>query len=208
MARRLSERDIINIGGIPIPPALLRHRTAVPGAGEWIDKVIWGVQQYPAAGTTFLDYFLTTSPVLFTSNMEAAGQLPGDKEFLIRAIGVQVIHTAAVAQTDIADFFSIIQRGVARLFIGNKDYSEWPIYLLPASGGGYGDAFTNTAATLHLSITNGVPDVRNSYTLARPLLIPRQLNFRVRLEWPAATATTSAFDVRVMLKGEISRQIQ
>jgi len=126
----------------------------------------------------------------------------------IRAIGVEVINTAAAAQTDIADFFSIIQRGVARLFIGNKDYSEWPIYLLPSSGGVAGMRFTNTAATLGLVLSNGVPDVRNSYTLSRPLLIPRQLNFRIRLEWPGATAVTSNFDVRVVLKGEISRQIQ
>jgi hypothetical protein len=208
MPQAVPSRNIVNIGGIPIPPQLLRHRVSVPGAGEWIDKVIWANQTYPAAGITFLDYFLTTSAVLFTSNMEAAGQLPGDKEFLIRSIGVQVINSAAAAQTDIADYFSVIQRGVARLFIGNKDYSEWPIYLLPASGGVAGLRYTNTAATLGLVLSNGVPDTRNSYTLSRPLLIPRQLNFRVRLEWPAATAVTSDLIVRVLLKGEISRQIQ
>src|SRR3989304_8188868 len=188
MPRPVSAQNIINVGGIPIPPALLQHRVSVPGAGEWIDKVLWATQTYLAAGVSFLDYFLTTSAVLYTSNMEASGQLPGNKEFLIRAIGGEVINTAAAAQTDIADFFSIIQRGVARLFIGNKDYSEWPIYLLPSSGGVAGMRFTNTAATLGLVLSNGVPDVRNSYTLSRPLLIPRQLNFRIRLEWPGATA--------------------
>lgn len=200
-------KQIVTTGGIPIPPALLKYRTSIPNAGEWIDQVFWHSRLYPALGTGSLDFFTVTDPSLFVTNMEAPGQMAGDKEFLVRAIGVEIFQNAAlVPATDPADFDSLSDLGVARLYIGNKDYSEWPVYLLTA-GGGVAGYQTNPAAAAAL-VNNGVADPRAVYSLAKPLLIPRQLNFKVRVEWPTAPALTTALYVRVSLRGEITRQIQ
>ncbi len=195
------------IGNVPIPPNFYKHLTTVPGAGEIIDKIFWDSQSYPLAGIASLDFFQVTNVNPIISNMEVNGAIAGDKIFLIRSIGIG-LWTNAASQVALADATYLINRGVARLFIGNKDYSEWPLHQLSEGGGVFGASFTNTLATTLINSNNGMPDPRCSYTLTRPLLIPRQLNFRVRIEWPAAAAVTAATMVRVMLKGEIGRQVQ
>jgi hypothetical protein len=204
MARR---GTITAVGGIPIPESFFQAKTTLPDVGEWIDKAIWDTQTYLAAGSATLNFFRTTSVNPMISNMEAAGNIPGNKAFLVRAIGVQVF-TPAAAVDIIADLAGVINRGVCRLFIGNKDYSEWPIYLLSESGGVFGDISDGTAATLLANVGNGIPDPRASYTLSRPLLIENQLNFTARCEWPALGAVGADVSVRVILKGELGRQVQ
>lgn len=199
--------NITAVGGIPIPASFFAAKTSLPDVGEWIDKVLWDTQTYVAAGVTALNFFRVTAVNPMISNMETAGNIPGNKAFLVRAIGVQVFSVNAAADVT-ADIANVINRGVLRFFIGNKDYSEWPIYLLSESGGVYGQIADGTAATLHSHIGNGVPDPRASYTLTRPLLIENQLNFTGRCEWPALGAIGADVNVRVLLKGELGRQVQ
>ena len=199
--------NVTAVGGIPIPPSFFTAKTSLPDIGEWIDKVLWDTQTYVAAGVTTLNYFRTTNVNPMITNMEAAGNIPGKKAFLVRAIGVQVFSVGAAVDV-IADIANVIHRGVCRFYIGNKDYSEWPIYLLSESGGVYGAWDDGTAATTVQSAGNGIPDPRASYTLTRPLLIENQLNFTARCEWPALGAIGADVSVRVILKGELGRQVQ
>lgn len=198
---------ITAVGGIPIPPSFFQAKTSVPDIGEIVDKVLWDTQTYPLAGITALNFFQVTNVNPAVTNMEAAGNIPGNKAFLVRAIGVQVFSVAAAADI-IADIWNVIHRGVGRLFIGNKDYSEWPLHQLSESGGVAGAIATGVAATEVNYVGNGVPDPRASYTLMRPLLIENQLNFRFVCEWPALGAITADVSVRVFLKGELARQVQ
>lgn len=200
-------RAVTAVGGIPIPPSFFASKTTLPDVGEWIDKCLWDTQTYLAAGVTALNFFQTTNVNPVLSNMEAAGNIPGNKAFLVRAIGVQVFSVAAAADV-IADIFNVIHRGVGRFFIGNKDYSEWPLHQLSESGGVFGAVATGIAATEVNFVGNGLPDPRASYTLTRPLLIENQLNFRFRCEWPALGAIGANVSVRVVLKGEMGRQVQ
>lgn len=201
---------ITAIGNVPIPESLYNHRTQIPGAAEVVDKNLWDTQTYLAAGSAALTFFQAGNASVAVTNMETGGQLAGGKSFLIRAIGVQVwpVDAAAWATATLTDINTLIQRGVLRLFIGNKDYSEWPLFLLSEGGGIAGSVTTGVAATDVAMIGNGVPDPRASYTLMRPLLLENQINFRARIEWPAAPAVAADKNVRVIFSGDMGRPIQ
>ncbi len=187
---------------VPIPPQMANLATAVSDTSEWLDKIFWDTQSYAAAGTALLDFFQTLPANLELGNMDLPGQIGGNRVFIIRALGV-FLRTAIDADIEI-----LSKHGLLRLFVGNKDYSEWPINLLPAGGGVYAHESSGVAAQLVNLASHGVPDPRAQYTLSRPLLIPAQLNFRVRCEWPNAPAISAQTFVTVMLKGELGRNIQ
>jgi hypothetical protein len=193
---------------IPVPRNLRKHQVTVPNAGEWVDWVLWDTQTYVDNTTLALDFFTTTNAAIQTSNMETAGQLPGQKMFLLRAIGVSIgpatVNTAGV--TPFVDAAGLINNGALRLDIGSKSYAEWPIYLLSAGVGVYGQSYTGAATNAVNS--NGIPDPRATYALARPLLLTSNLNFKCRCEWAVAVNTTANCRVRVMLKGELGRPVQ
>lgn len=186
---------------VPVPPGLQNHAVVVPQSGEWIDKVLWDTQTYVDNVTTFLDFFQTLPANIENGNLDQAGIVGGNRYFVIRAIGV---FFRSLIPTDIRQ---LSKNGLLRLFIGNKDYSEWPIALLPPGGGVYGEV-TTTAAAPQRIVSSGIPDPRAHYTLARPLLIDANLNFRVRCEWPVAQNISGNTPVTVLLKGEIGRNIQ
>jgi hypothetical protein len=193
---------------IPVPRNLRKHQVTVPNAGEWVDWILWDTQIYTDNATTRLDFFLGTQASIVDGNMETGGQMPGQKMFLLRGIGVEILpplNTSATT-TPLADVVALIHHGAMRLNIGSKSYSEWPLYLLSAGGGMYGQPYTAAATVTYGS--NGMPDPRACYGLARPLLLTSNLNFNARIEWAAALNITANVRVRVLLKGELGRPIQ
>jgi hypothetical protein len=190
------------INSIPIPPEMAKYKTAVEDAAEVLDKVFWDTQNYAAAGSTLLTFFQALPANIELGNLDQPGIIGGNRPFLIRAISVAF-------RTQISDDIRILAaQGVLRLSIGNKDYSEWPVHLLPPGGGVCVAFSTGVLAQNVEGATFGVPDVRNCYTLAKPLLIPPQLNFRVTMEYRAAQAISAQTAVTVLLKGEIVRYVQ
>jgi hypothetical protein len=179
-----------------------KYATAVEDAAEVLDKVFWDTQNYAAAGSTLLTFFQALPATIEAGNLDQPGIIGGNRPFLIRAVSV------AFRTLIPADIKILSDRGVLRLSIGNKDYSEWPVHLLPPGGGVYAYFTTGVLAQDVNGATFGVPDVRNCYTLTKPLLIPPQLNFRVTLEYQAAQAITAQTAVSVLLKGEIVRYVQ
>lgn len=186
---------------LPIPAAIKRHATLVPDSGEWIDKVFWDTQTYVDNATVTLDFFQALPATIEAGNLDQPGMVGGNRLFVIRQIGV-FFRTG-----NVYDIGQLTRNGVLRLFIGNKDYSEWVISKLPVAGGSYPLHATTNAATTHLG-NNGIQDPRAGYSLTRALLIGPQLNFRVRCEWPVAQNITANVDVKVLLKGELGRFIQ
>jgi hypothetical protein len=193
--------------GIPIPSGLANHAVTVPNASEWVDKVLWDTQQYAAAGQVTLDFFQGLPASLPAGNLTQAGTI-GNNIFIIRSIGVFARGTATGAAGVGLGIAVLASQGVLRLSIGAKDYGVWPIHLLPVGGGVSGFASDNTGLIPYETTNIGLPDPRAGYNLTRPLLIPPNLNFRVRLEWAAAIAITNATNLVVCLKGEMGRFVQ
>lgn len=194
---------------IPVPRNLRKHQVTVPNAGEWLDWILYDTQVYTDNVTTVLDgFFGTVRASIVDGNMETAGQMPGQKMFLLRGIGVEILpplNTSATT-TPMVDVIALIHHGALRLNIGSKSYSEWPLFLLSAGGGTYGQAYTAGATVTRGN--NGVADPRACYGLARPLLLTSSLNFSARIEWTPAQNITANVRVRVLLKGELGRPVQ
>jgi hypothetical protein len=195
------------MNGIAIPSGFQNHAVTVPNASEWVDKVLWDTQQYAQAGQVFLDFFQGLPASLTAGNLTQAGTI-GNNVMIIRSIGVFVRQSAAGGVQVGNDIDILSKQGVFRLEIGAKNYGIWPIDLLPVGGGVDGAAMDNTGLSPYNFANLGVPDPRASYVLTRPLLIPPNLNFRVRLEWTAAVAISIATNLVVCLKGEMGRYVQ
>jgi hypothetical protein len=192
--------------GIPIPPGLAKYATIIAGASEWTDKVLWDTQQYAAAGQVFLDFFQGLPASLPAGNLTQAGTI-GNNVMIVRSVGVFVRSTVTGGTVGLACEV-ISKQGVFRITIGAKEYGIWPIDLVPVGGGVAGWAMDNTGLMPYDTSNLGVPHPSASYNLTRPLLIPPNLNFRVRLEWTAAIAVTAATNLVVCLKGEMGRFVQ
>jgi hypothetical protein len=194
---------------IPVPRNLRKNQVTVPNAGEWIDWILYDTQIYTDNVTTVLDgFFSATRASIVDSNMETGGQMPGQKMFLLRGIGVEILPATNVTATTtpMVDVIALIHWGALRLSIGSKSYAEWPLFLLSAGGGTYGQAYTAGATVTRGN--NGSPDPRACYGLARPLLLTSSLNFSCRIEWTPAQNITANVRVRVLLKGELGRPVQ
>jgi hypothetical protein len=193
---------------LPIPQTLRKYQTTVPDSVEWVDWILYDTQIYTDNVTTRLNFFLGTQASIVDGNMETGGQLPGQKQFMVRGIGVEILpplNTSATT-TPMIDVIALVHHGAMRLNIGSKSYNEWPLFLLSAGGGTYGSPYTAGATVTYGS--NGIPDPRACYGLARPLLLTSSLNFSAQIEWAAALNITANVRVRVLLKGELGRPIQ
>jgi hypothetical protein len=192
--------------GIPIPSGMGNMGVTVPNASEWVDKVLWDTQQYAAAGQVNLDFFQGLPPSLPAGNLVQAGTI-GNNVMIVRSIGVFARSGATGVSVGLG-VAVLVSQGVLRFDIGAKNYGIWPLNQLPVGGGVAGFASNDTGLLPYDTSNFGVPDPRASYNLTRPLLIPPNLNFRVRLEWAAAIAITNATNLVVCLKGEMGRYVQ
>lgn len=196
-------------GALPVPRRLRKHQVTLPDVGEWVDWILYDTQVYVDNTTLVLaNYFGTVRASIVDGNMETAGQMPGQKVFFLRGIGVEVLPPLNTSATTapLIDTIALIHTGALRLNIGSKSYAEWPLFMLSQGGGVYGQPYTAGASVTYGS--NGVPDPRACYALARPLLLTSSLNFSAQIEWAAAVNITANVRVRVLLKGELGRPIQ
>jgi len=187
---------------------------------EVIDGVLYDTVQYPQAGALRLTFFNALRATIDLSNMRAAGQLPYPEEFCIRAIRFYVkafpesTATAAAAsvQLDAVNVISqMVNTGVLQLNIGQKDYGIYPLSNLPAGGGPFGVIVVNNVLIAGAACSfanNGYPHIRNTFTLAKPITIPSQMNFNVTITWAALAPVIRATNVTVALEGDLIRAIQ
>jgi hypothetical protein len=199
------------------------YRVVDPTNKEVISIPLWHRLTYTSATTTLLQFFNAAAQGV-NGNLELAGQLPNGISHLVQSIRIIICadttERAAAAPANgtilsaLQDVASLIHTGAAEFFVGSKSYGRFPLATLPAGGGLYGGIATSGTytATNHGPLSfavNGVPDVRNVYSLPIPIVIPPQYNFRLDLTWAAAlTLTMGNTQIIAVLDGESMRPRQ
>lgn len=198
-----------------------QYKTQFP-ALEVIGGMLYDTVSYTSAATTVLTFYNAVRASLDLGNMEVPSMLTNNKGFLIRAIRINFriaprsvarAATTNVTTGPIDDCVQLLNTGVFTLTIGQKDYAEFPLWMLPAGGGIYGQAgLDGDTADPGLTIswvTNGEPAVNNVYSLSQPLFISPMINFVARINWPAAlTLANGNTFVQVLFDGDLMRPVQ
>lgn len=201
------------------PPSLMalkNYNVNRPGQVEVIWQPTYDFQVYPAAGTTQLTFFQTTvgtaGATLATTNMEAAGQFPRPKEFLVTGIQIFFEPGGVVAQAGIAD--GVAQEnwndvsdvmngaGFLRFFIGSKDYLiDTPLskftqqFRLGGVANITGNGSVATTTFIDYAVHSG------KYYSITPTKLPSNQNFNVSLNFPAVIAVAVDGNIGVLLDG-------
>ena len=204
---------------LSVPIDYQRYSTIYGNQKEVIGWPLYDTAPYVSAATTFLELFTTMRANKSLSNMEASGALPAPKAFLVRApkffVRQRPRSVAAAAATNpntgVTDnLVQLTNEGVFRLIVGSKEYGFVPLWQL-CSGGGVAAAMTQGGAGTGIIdyATLGVPDVRNVWSLSKPILIESQVNFKVELAWNTPlTLAGGNVDLQVVLDGDMIRAIQ
>lgn len=201
------------------PPEYKRYDTQFQGAKETIGWAWYDTITYTSATTIAAAMFTATRATLNLSNMEIAGQLAAPKAFFLRAIRVLpllapysiVVQATGNVQTGVIDDMRLLlNTGVLQLTIGQKNYGQWPLWMLPAGGGVIPFVATGDVDVIVDYANNGVCDPRAVYSLTKPLFIAPQINFRVDLLWPAGAVTLATGNptIVVVLDGDLVRPVQ
>jgi hypothetical protein len=196
--------------------ALKSYNVNRPGQVEVIWQPTYDFQVYPAAGTTQLTFFQTTvgtaGSTLATTNMEASGQFPRPKEFLVTGIQVFFEPGGAVAQAGVSDGdaqenwndVSDVMNGAAflRFFIGSKDYLvDTPLskftqqFRLGGVANITGNGSVATTTFIDYAVHSG------KYYSITPTKLPSNQNFNVSLNFPVVIATAQDANIGVLLDG-------
>lgn len=195
------------------------YDTQYQGDKEAIGWCWWDVNNYVTAATATLSFFTTMKATRNLSNMKLAGQLPMPSAFFLRAIRVQIydlpydealVAAPAVQTGQLNDHTRLLENGVGQLYVGDKLYGEWPLWMLPAGGGIVSKMGIIAASVLDYN-TNGFPDPRAVYTLSKPLFIAPQINFRFDCIWPAGPevlVSISPKPIWVGIDGDLIRPVQ
>lgn len=138
--------------------------------------------------TLFLIPIQGSTKVLSQTNMVSMGMLTGSQVLVAKALRVYVQNN--VTPTDLIAFYANTSVVVK---IGKKPMIEGVPWMFPAGGGlWFSGAQVGTApagSAVAYSSSNGVPDVRNVYSMSDPLTINAGEQFQV--EFTPETAWTS-----------------
>lgn len=202
----------------PTLQALKDYNVNRPGQVEVIWQPTYDYQTYPAAGTTELIFFQTPlgqgGATLAATNIEAAGQFPRPKEFLVTGIQVLFVPGNVVAQgnaaaataqenwNDVSDV--MFGDGFLKLFIGSKDYlRDAPLAKFTQQfrlGGVANNAATGTNATPVVWLVDYAVHSGKYYSIT-PVKLPSNQNFNVSLNFPTAIAVNTDGEIGVILDG-------
>lgn len=213
---------------------------------EGIRQSLYDYQLYPTAGATQFTFFqtpqgqgLSSHPGnannvkgLWDTNMEAAGQLPNPKRFLVESIEVRFdpgsVNTAntftvvspiafnATAAATVGSYVSdqnvFQQTGFLQFFIGSKAYlQEAPIGRFPPKAKAtLSAAVASNSATTAEVFAGRMNAEGRPYFLEPAIFLESTQNFNVTLNYPVAQATPSGFNARVgvILDGYLYRNAQ
>ncbi len=200
----------------PSLEAIKAYNVNRAGQVEVIWQPTYEIQAYPAAGAAVITFFQNTvgtgGLTQVDTNMEAAGQFPRPKEFLITGIqvfyepGNVVAQSEATAGTALENWNDVsdVMMGEAflRLFIGSKDY------LIDAPLAKFTQQFrlggvANLTGAGSVATTDFVDYAVHSgrYYSITPVKLPSNQNFNVSLNFPTVIATLTAGRIGVILDG-------
>lgn len=177
-----------------------------------VDQSFWFRSVLPAAtATNQLTFFNTAPGNKNTTNILTPNMLPGDNDFVIMAIRVDIeemIESAGVVATATAPgSMALIRRGFLEMKFDDETGFQTLVRDLPG-GGGISGLYADGAAQTHW-LSHGVPDRRNFRGLMRPLRIRPRKTFSLTISWVQAitTAAAQAIPVIVWLDGFYSKDV-
>ena len=201
----------------PTLQALREYNVNRAGQVEVIWQPTYDYQAYPAAGSTQLTFFQTpigqSGNTLADTNIEAAGQFPRPKEFLVTGLQVFFEPGNVVAQNlgsavqenwnDVTDV--MLGEGFLDFFIGSKSYlRDAPLAKFTQQF--YADGVANQAAATTTAATDFGPMVdyavhKGRYYSITPVKLPSNQNFNVTLNFPTLIPVNAAGRIGVILDG-------
>ena len=165
------------------------------GAATWAPRTIGALANSPirlfsSAGTG--DHAIT--------NMEGAGQFPGDEMFNIYAMRVNLYFNQCATAGGLTDYH-FYHRAVSQLFwefkVSAKQMFLAPSFFLPAGGGLHGDLGTST----DVYFTNGVPSNEAVTELVKPISLEVRQSFQVNCTVAACGGFNWATDMGNLTAG-------
>lgn len=187
---------------------------ATPPSGasqEAIWHQVYDTQTYGSGTTTRLVFFQNTNNDRTLSNMEAAGQFPSPQSFQIFNVCCDIITSAGVT-TDAAtggavdDVWKLLlgARATWALNISSKVYGPYSLTLLHATGQPYG-LLSSTVATS--SQQQGQTSPFPGWNYFGRVIIPRQVNFNITLEFASAQTLKGDAQIRLSMLGVLNRRV-
>ena len=150
------------------------------------------------------------------TNMQAAGTLPSQNSYEVRAMRVVVssllprkddpkIEKARLSINEPEILGLLLYGSVTSLIVGEKIMIQQPTFGFPSGGG--------PAAGLASVATNGIADPSAIFKFAEPVPITAQQNFRVEMQFPrdipdGLAEVHGPLRVWVMLDGYLIRDVQ
>lgn len=190
---------------------------------EFIGSSLYDTVTLTAATDTQVTLFDQKRANRSLSNLPLAGTLPDPQGFLILSIRFYPYFVpfstargaSGALQTGVTrDMALLLNQGVLLLKLMNKEYGQWPLWMLPAGGGpvpfmAVEGATADPGGVIDYA-TNGIADARNAYVLQEPLFIPPVTEIGVQLLWPALTGITTipAIQLKVLFDGMMVRPVQ
>jgi len=218
-----------HLSQVPNIAQLATFQVTLPGY-EAITQSLYDRLTYAAAGQTQLGFFATPNgqggKTLSDTNMQLAGQLAANNQFLIQSVELRFVPTtptvaaampaafgAGAVAVQVNDSYIFYRAGNLVLNIGNKVYlQEAPLGKFPSKAyftvnAAVADA-TTAAANLQSRIAYGHSDGR-PYLLKAPLLLEQNQSFGVTLNWPEGVqAISNPAQVQCVLDGIFYRKSQ
>jgi len=168
----------------------------------------------------------TGGKTIADTNMQAAGQLPAGKLFLVNSIEVSfypglsptTLVTTIAVRNFINDVYAFYKSGSLEFLIGSKPQLQLaPLDKFPPTN--RLEVIANHALhELQATAANAEEQISSEYAAAagrpfifdKPILIEPNENFHVSLKWPVAVALPSSTDARVgvHLNGSLIRNAQ
>ena len=218
-----------NLGPLnPYHPPTLPALTAYNVNREGQNEVIWQPQyhyvDYPAIGATQLTFFQTTvgtgGLTLADTSMRANGQFPSPQEFLVTGIQVFFNPPGVIAQDRAAavgdnwNDVNAVMQGEAwlELFIGSKPYlDDAPLskFTQQFKLGGVAAVTTGDVTVDETTFVEYAVHCGKYYAIT-PIKIPKNQNFNITLNFPAAIPLVGdvAGRIGVILDGFLYRLSQ
>ena len=205
---------------IPTRGELQQYRTNSPGSTEGLTQPLYHYQTYALAGTT-TQYTFFQVPVGQSSltyedtNMESAGQMPSPKAFLVTGIQLVMLPTvnpsiqgAQAVDAFVNDVYNLGKAGYLKFFVGSRDYLiDGPVGKFTQQFGvvGFSSAADVTTAGAAAQHRTSMGAWRGKYYEITPVVLERNMNFNVTLNFPTTAAVSANIRIGMILDGILYR---
>lgn len=200
------------------------YLTHVPGAVEVIRQDTYDTLTYAQTGQSELLFFQTPKgqggKTIQETNLEAAGQFPAGKSFLVEVIELLVLPELSpglsAGDANVNEFantvYEILRAGSLELFISSKAYlNSAPLMKFPSSVGMHLEAAVSTTVTTTSMQQVFAQGSGEPYDLSpSPLMIIPNTNFNVSLKWPTLIPLPTGVTAKIVctLRGVQYRFVQ